>query len=76
MSKLVEDALVRKGIILWDKNDKVGKITTESINLPISLRRHLSWDYVEVTVIERNLKTDEENVKRIENELRGIGTEV
>lgn len=76
MSKLVEDALVRKGIILGDENDKVGKITTESINLPLSLRRHLSWDYVEVTVIERNLKQDGENVKRIETELRGIGTEV
>ena len=76
MSKLVEDALVRKGVILGDENDKVGKITTESINLPLSLRRHLSWDYVEVKVIERNLKTDEENVKRIETELRGIGTEV
>lgn len=76
MSKLVEDALVRKGVILWDENDKVGKITTESINLPLSLRRNLSWDYVEVKVLERNFKEDNENVKRIETELFRNETEV
>jgi hypothetical protein len=50
MSKLIEDALVRKGVILWDENDKVGVITTESVNIPLVERRKLDWDSVIVTI--------------------------